>query len=1129
MSFEELREQYRAQDRWIDLAVLLERQRHTVGPPQRDDLTQELTSLLEYMTGVGDPEAVGFAESRLENLYLEVGGKTAFEALAGLYLDQSERQVNNIQRYLALRRKCARVFEERLNRADSALVVLLSSLGSDVLEQADFQAELERLGQKTGEWDTIFSACEEVLEQMHEDTRRAPIWVVLGRWSYELAGDRKRAVRWLEQALEVRPNDLTAISLMEDYCRRAGKFAALVEMLRFRIDAVVSAKDKRRGWSEIVEIAEGPLDDPGLAMEALEHLVELDPADDTAFERLRKAYHTAQRWDDLQAILRVRLASTSDSARRQQLQQSLAQAAASAGAIDDAIHGFRQSSVDAKTYVQVLKREADNATDSARARFLAEIGRVYAEEIRDKLASQHYYEQALGTDSQLIDAAEPMADVYLAEKDWERAAPLLENLLRRNRIGRDPAWLHRRFVQYAQCCDRMGKKGAALAAFREAYELRPQDTSTVKGFGKLLFDSGEWEKAVAVFGVLLTEHAASLQPAEVAGVNFMAAKCFAELGDEGRAIAAYRKVVDFNERHHDALRALVEIFDRREDWANFVQYADLLVTVEPEPLVRFRQLSKVGEVWASRLNRPDLAMVAYRAALDIDPASIVILRKLLDLYTRTEKYPLAVKVLERLIAGEEQPRRRATLHYTAGVICRDHVGNLNAAVDHFEHALDDDLDMLKAFEAIDRILTQGREWKELERSYRRMLKRVTPADSDNLRRLELLLWEGLAEIYRSRLGEFELAVDTYRVLQSLKPNEEKYRHILAELYEKMGDAHGALAEHRRLIQEDPTRVDSYHVLHDAYLHLGRYDAAWCVAGALSFLRCSTAHEESYYQKYLGRNLRVGRGQLNHEMYARIMHPQQDPALGALLSYAAEGLRGSYGVPLKSHGIDPRRDRVGPESPFVFRQIWSYVAGCLALPSPPELYQMPAEGLLNLNAEAPSVGVGPQRRDSHNDRESAFFAAKLLYAMRPDHYLATVFPPEANQTMLMAVIESVDANAGYSKQLRDPNFDRAVKELRKLPEGLKAPLRQLVARYRQRGAPMDLVAWTNGVEMSSTRAGLLLCGDLTVASSCVKYGTMQIGALSTEERMRDLLLFAVSENYFELRAHLELSIGGANPF
>ena len=57
---------------------------------------------------------------------------------------------------------------------------------------------------------------------------------------------------------------------------------------------------------------------------------------------------------------------------------------------------------------------------------------------------------------------------------------------------------------------------------------------------------------------------------------------------------------------------------------------------------------------------------------------------------------------------------------------RDELKDADAALARFEQALDlDPLGMLKAFEAVNRMLTQKKDWKGLERAFRKMLHRAT--------------------------------------------------------------------------------------------------------------------------------------------------------------------------------------------------------------------------------------------------------------------------------------------------------------------------------------------------------------------------------------------------------------------
>ena len=85
-----------------------------------------------------------------------------------------------------------------------------------------------------------------------------------------------------------------------------------------------------------------------------------------------------------------------------------------------------------------------------------------------------------------------------------------------------------------------------------------------------------------------------------------------------------------------------------------------------------------------------------------------------------------------------------------------------------DRVLADDPTMLKAFQAIDTIMTQRKDWKALERAYRKMINRL-PADADPA--LRMMLWTNLAEIYRSRLNDFRAAAKAYEVAATADPAE----------------------------------------------------------------------------------------------------------------------------------------------------------------------------------------------------------------------------------------------------------------------------------------------------------------------------------------------------------------------
>jgi hypothetical protein len=79
-------------------------------------------------------------------------------------------------------------------------------------------------------------------------------------------------------------------------------------------------------------------------------------------------------------------------------------------------------------------------------------------------------------------------------------------------------------------------------------------------------------------------------------------------------------------------------------------------------------------------------------------------------------------------------------------------------------------------------MTQRKDWKALERAYRKMINRL-PGDADPA--LRMMLWTNLAEIYRSRFNDFRAAAKAFEVAATADPGNMDRYLLLAELYEML--------------------------------------------------------------------------------------------------------------------------------------------------------------------------------------------------------------------------------------------------------------------------------------------------------------------------------------------------------
>jgi hypothetical protein len=85
------------------------------------------------------------------------------------------------------------------------------------------------------------------------------------------------------------------------------------------------------------------------------------------------------------------------------------------------------------------------------------------------------------------------------------------------------------------------------------------------------------------------------------------------------------------------------------------------------------------------------------------------------------------------------------------------------------------------------------------------------------------------------------------------------------------------------------------------------------------------------------------------------------------------------------------------------------------------------------------------------------------------------------------------------------------------------LKVVVGRFIKEGARANIKRWAQSVETTSARAGLLLAGDLGVAKKLIAAQAQIPGDLSPQERIKELMVFTVSDEHFKLRQALGIQI------
>jgi hypothetical protein len=176
-------------------------------------------------------------------------------------------------------------------------------------------------------------------------------------------------------------------------------------------------------------------------------------------------------------------------------------------------------------------------------------------------------------------------------------------------------------------------------------------------------------------------------------------------------------------------------------------------------------------------------------------------------------------------------------------------------------------------------------------------------------------------------------------------------------------------------------------------------------------------------------------------------------------------------------------------------------------------------------EQPASVAGANVVTGHTPLELLFLCAKHLTIYRPEHFVTSVFPTYRElKPLFFAALQIGDPSMGAPPELADA----AKQTADALRPGMQAldfeNLKMIVRRFIEAGAKADLHKWIPGTEITGIRAGLIACcGSLEVAAKILRSEPVLPDGLTTSDKLKELILYSVSDQYFQVRQSLGLAI------
>src|SRR5690606_32417302 len=170
------------------------------------------------------------------------------------------------------------------------------------------------------------------------------------------------------------------------------------------------------------------------------------------------------------------------------------------------------------------------------------------------------------------------------------------------------------------------------------------------------------------------------------------------------------------------------------------------------------------------------------------------------------------------------------------------------------------------------------------------------------------------------------------------------------------------------------------------------------------------------------------------------------------------------------------------STVTFAKTFGWAAQVLGI-QPPELYvrnDVPG-AIVAVPAIPPASVAGQTVLTGFSPQELAFMCGKHLAYYRGEHYIRTLFPTQAELTVMLFAGVAIASPSTPMPQDMAAQIAATARELAKYMQPMQVEgLRMVVKRFIDEGAKANIKRWNQAVEVTACRAGLVVSGDLDIA-------------------------------------------------
>jgi hypothetical protein len=373
---------------------------------------------------------------------------------------------------------------------------------------------------------------------------------------------------------------------------------------------------------------------------------------------------------------------------------------------------------------------------------------------------------------------------------------------------------------------------------------------------------------------------------------------------------------------------------------------------------------------------------------------------------------------------------------------------------------------------------------------------------------------------KARVTELERELEEAREREAVEVD-------LSEMPVRVEAAEETPDELGRRVRANPRDIESMRGLFRAFTRSGETDRSWLVAHALNYLGVANEEERALEKRYHVEGLIKPASSLGEQGWTLLLHPEEEMLTGqifavivpAVLLGRVSALRRDKALPK----LDPDRKQDPKMSTLQAVRCFAWAAAILGMGAPP-LYADPEFGgtVEMVPGLPPSTRLGKQSLSGRSPFELAFVAGRHLSWYREEHFVRLLIPSTPDlEDLFLAALSIANQSIPLTAEIK-----QRVAPLARAIEPVLEPaaidrVRGHFLRFLEEGGRTNLHRWATAADRTAARAGLLLANDLRAAHEIFELEDPR----TVDSKMDDLLAFAASDRYANIRKQIGLAVRG----